>query len=111
MSGLLFRDAQPAATSSPNRADIVCFIGFVGRRLTSPIPSRLKTWLQDNGWRPRDVEITDDDPLLNVPVPLDSFEAFDRLFTWATRPPQLHAFAFSTWMGAAVRSFFRQGGA
>jgi len=111
MSGLLFRDAQPARTESPNRADVVCFIGFVGRRLTSPLPSRLKTWLHEQGWRVRGSVISDDDPLLNVPVPVDSFEAFDRLFTWETRPPQPHAFPFTTWLGAAVRSFFRQGGA
>jgi hypothetical protein len=111
MPGLLFRDSQPATTTAPHRADVVCFIGFVGRRSASPLPGRLKTWLQDQGWRPRGVAVADDDPLLDVPVPLDSFEAFDRLFTWETRPPQPHAFPFTTWLGAAVRSFFRQGGA
>lgn len=110
MSGLLFKDAQPAATSSPNRADVVCFIGFVGRRDT-PLSARLKSWLQDQGWRPRGTPVSDFDPLLNTPVPLESFEAFDRLFVWETRPPQAHAFPYTTWLGAAVRSFFRQGGA
>jgi len=111
MPGLLFRDPQPATTTAPNRADVVCFVGFVARRTTSPLPGRLKTWLQDHGWRPRDATIGDTDPLLDVPVPLDSFEAFDRLFAWEARPPQPHAFPFTTWLGAAVRSFFRQGGA
>ena len=111
MSGLLFRDAQPATTAAPNRADVVCFVGFVARRAGSPLPGRLKAWLQDHGWRPRGVVIDDSDPLLDVPVPLDSFEAFDRLFAWEARPPQPHAFPFTTWLGAAVRSFFRQGGA
>ncbi len=110
MSGLLFKDAQTAATSSPNRADVVCFIGFVGRRAT-PLPARLKSWLQDQGWRPRGTPVADYDPLFNTPVPLDSFEAFDHLFAWETRPPQPHAFPYTTWLGAAVRSFFRQGGA
>ncbi len=111
MSGLLFRDAQPATTAAPNRADVVGFVGFVARRNGSPLPGRLKTWLQEHGWRPRGVVIDDTDPLLDVPVPLDSFEAFDRLFAWEARPPQPHAFPFTTWLGAAVRSFFRQGGA
>lgn len=111
MPGLLFRDAQPASTISPHRADVVCFVGFVGRRGAVALPGRLKTWLQEQGWRPRDVDVADDDPLLDVPVPLDSFEAFDRLFAWEARPPQPHAFPFTTWLGAGVRSFFRQGGA
>jgi hypothetical protein len=111
MSGLLFKDAQPAATSSPNRADVVCFIGFVGRRTAAPLPARLKSWLQDQGWRERGTPVADNDPLLNTPVPLESFEAFDRLFAWESRPPLPHAFPYTTWLGAAVRSFFRQGGA
>ena len=110
MSGLLFKDAQPAATSSPNRADIVCFVGFVDRRAT-PLPARLKSWLQDHGWRPRGTPVADHDALLNTPVPLESFEAFDQLYDWEKRPPHPHDFPFTTWMGAAVRSFFRQGGA
>ena len=110
MSGLLFSEAQAAALSSPNRADIVCFVGFTGRRVT-PLPARVKSWLQEHGWRPLGTPVADDDPVLNVPVPLESFEAFDQLFAWETRPPQPHAFPFGTWLGAAVRSFFRQGGA
>ena len=96
MSGLLFRDAQPATTAAPNRADVVCFVGFVARRSASPLPGRLKAWLQEHGWRPRGVVIDDTDPLFDVPVPLDSFEAFDRLFAWESHPPQPHAFPFTT---------------
>ncbi len=111
MSALLFRDAQPARTTAPHRADVACFIGFVARRAATPLPGRLKSWLQEHGWRARGEPVADDDALLHVPVPLDSFEAFDRLFAWETRPPQPHAFPFTSWLGAAVRSFFRQGGA
>lgn len=110
MSGLLFQTARNAARSSPNRADLVCFIGFVGRRAT-PLGAELKTWLRDHGWRRDPAPIDDLDDLANVPVPVDSFEAFDRLFAWEARPPVPHAFPFGTWMGTAVRSFFRQGGA
>ena len=110
MSGLIFRDAQPANNVTPNRADVVCFIGFVGRR-ASAVPDAVKTWLQAQGWRPFGPPVDDADTLLDVPVPIESFEAFDQLYAWETRPPQPHAFPFTTWLGAAVRSFFRQGGA
>jgi hypothetical protein len=110
MSGLLFKNAPSAPVSSPNRADVVCFIGFVARS-TAPLPASVKAWLQNHGWRPHGTAVADDDALLNTPVPLDSFEAFDRLFAWENRPPSPHAFPFTTWLGAAVRSFFRQGGA
>lgn len=112
MSGLLFEDAQPAATSSANRADIVCFIGFVRRRTGTVLPASLKSWLQDQGWRPLGTPVDDFDQLVDVPVPVESFEAFDALFDWEQRPTaSKYAFPFCTWMGAAVRSFFRQGGA
>lgn len=110
MSGLLFKNAPSAPVSSPNRADIVCFVGFVGRS-AGPLSASVKSWLQDHGWREHGTPVADDDALLDTPVPLDSFEAFDRLFAWETRPPVPHAFPFATWLGAAVRSFFRQGGA
>lgn len=110
MSGLLFKTAPRTPVSSPNRADIVCFMGFVGRS-SAPVPAETKTWLHDYGWRERGTPIADTDALLHTPIPLESFEAFDRLFVWQTRPPAPHAFPFATWLGAAVRSFFRQGGA
>jgi uncharacterized protein len=54
--------------------------------------------------------------LLDVPVPIESWEAFDRLFAWDARPlsassatddPRQRA---ATYLGAAVQSFFAQGG-
>jgi uncharacterized protein len=110
MPSLSFQEAQPVAAVSPHRADIVCFIGFVSRRPGS-LPGSLKEWLQDNGWRPRGTAVSDDDPLLHTPVPVESFEVFDRLFAWEKRPAAAGGFAHPTWLGAAVRSFFRQGGA
>jgi uncharacterized protein len=110
MPSLSFQEAQPVAAVSPNRADIACFIGFVSRR-AGPLSGSLKEWLQDHGWRPRGTAVDDDDPLLHTPVPVGSFEAFDRLFAWAKRPAASGGFAHPTWLGAAVRSFFRQGGA
>jgi hypothetical protein len=110
MPSLSFQEAQPVAAVSPNRADIACFIGFVSRR-EGPLSASLKEWLHDHGWRPRGSAVADDDPLLHTPVPVESFEAFERLFAWETRPAALGGFAHPTWLGAAVRSFFRQGGA
>ncbi len=44
-------------------------------------------------------------------MPLESFAAFDHLFAWENRPPDARGHRHPTWLGAAVRSFFRQGGA
>ena len=110
MLGLLFKDASTATSASPNRADIVCFVGYVARR-PAAVPTVVKTWLQNQGWRPLGTVVDDQDALLHTPVPLDSFEAFDRLFAWDQRPAAANGFSHPTWLGAAVRSFFRQGGA
>ena len=50
------------------------------------------------------------DELLDVPVPIDSWEVFHRLFRWEERPIAGSEGAGSTYLGAAVRSFFAQGG-
>ncbi len=110
MPGLLFKEAPSVVAASPNRADIVCFVGYVARRPT-PVPAPARRWLQNQGWREQAVPVADLDPLLDTPVPLESFAAFDQLFAWETRPPDAMGFRHATWLGAAVRSFFRQGGA
>ena len=48
--------------------------------------------------------------LLDVPVPIDSWETFQRLFLWDDRPVQGRRGVAATHLGAAVRSFFAQGG-
>ena len=104
MSGLLFQDAPPVAAASPNRADIVCFVGYVARRATA-LPASAKRWLQEHGWRAAGTPVDDLDPVLDTPVPVESFAAFDRLFAWETRPASASAAAVRhpTWLGAAVR--------
>jgi hypothetical protein len=47
--------------------------------------------------------------LLDLPIPIDSWELFDRLFEWEKRPLN-SSLTGSTYLGAAVRSFFAQGG-
>lgn len=106
MNGVLFEEARPVAEVSPNRADIACFIGFVNRRATA-LPESVNTWLQENGWRPADAPVADADELLHTPLPLENFESFDLLFQWEDRGGA----GWTTWLGAAVRSFFAQGGA
>ncbi len=49
MSGLFFQNQSPIIRGAPNRADIACFVGFVGRRNTA-IPTEIERWLSDQGW-------------------------------------------------------------
>lgn len=116
MYGLEFQVSSGTTDAAPNRADVVCFIGFVARRrrpgdgaLTALTPEQ-KRWLADQGWRADAALIPDDDDLLHTPVPVESFEEFARLFAWETRDPATTSPTRVTWLGAAVRSFFVQGG-
>jgi hypothetical protein len=43
-------------------------------------------------------------------VPIDSWEVFDHLFAWERRPLNETGRLGTTYLGAAVRSFFAQGG-
>jgi hypothetical protein len=228
MSGLVFQKQAPVVASSPNRADIACFVGFVARRETA-IPAEIKLWLGARGWtdppygrgglapfRPDDIKdalgltlklkeegqqpvseyirtkmseaarqlvddfdplapaaepplaalvvelnlilgdpqlyneqrfsseklseevraIIDDNPqgedrlrlnrllleqsypheilsindLLDLPVPIDTWEVFDHLFAWEKRPLDAAGQVGTSYMGAAIRSYFAQGG-
>lgn len=144
MAGLRFETAGAVAASAPDRADIACFAGFVGRRRAArpgpggspytPLPGAVRGWLREAGWvrpsapaRPLPHARTDEEveALLDLPVPIDSWEVFDRLFAWDARPyPDVsrpdgtsaggdsipHERRGGTYLGAAVRSFFAQGG-
>lgn len=91
MNGLVFEANARAPVSAPERADVACFVGFV-RRSGAPIPPELQQWLLEQGWG---------NPLAldNVPVPIERWSDFARLFD-----------SEGTYLGAAVRSFFAQGG-
>lgn len=107
MNGLVFEERRPVVRSAPNRADIACFVGLVKRR-PGPVPSPVVQALAEQGWtsppyaRPIDA-------LRDVPVPIDAWQTFDRLFAWEQRPLDGRAVGAS-YLGAAVRSFFAQGG-
>lgn len=117
MKAVSFQVDPPVAPSAPNRTDIACFVGFVGTR-GRPLPAPISQWLAERGllkvasgtaWVADDTRVT---TLLDVPVPIDYWAMFDRLFAWDRRPvdertPPRWA---TTYLGAAVRSFFAQGG-
>ena len=110
---LVFDTAAAPVTQDVQRADVACFVGFVARRTTTALPDAITAQLQAAGWIAgvwaRDAD--EIDALLNVPVVVDSWDLFDQLFAWETRPlsPTTDAVCAS-YLGAAVRSFFGRGG-
>ena len=133
MPGLVFQESAPPIVSAPSRADIACFVGFVARKRDRQgqflsLPDNLARWLAENGWTAGPYALPAPEALLNVPVPIESWAAFDALFDWQSRPvrvpqptPTTHEDEFvvggsdapatvSTYFGAALRSFFAQGG-
>ena len=97
------------APSAPNRADVACFVGYVKRR-GGPLPSGVRAWLDDHGWLSPPYRRTSAAELLDVPAPIDSWESFVRLYDWETQRVDDPRVKFASYMGAAVRSFFAQGG-
>lgn len=110
---LILREAPRPAAGLSARADVALFVGLVARR-AAPIPAVLRAALAAAGWAgggpfarsPAAVEA-----LLDVPVPVDGFDAFEALFAWDERtvaagdPRRLPCP-----LGLAVRSFFAEGG-
>jgi hypothetical protein len=107
MNGLTFEVRTPVTTADPNRADVACFVGFAAPRGGRPVPDPLARWLREERWIAADRVRTDD--LAGLPVPVESWAAFDDLFAWDDRDPAVPG--SGTYLGAAVRSFFAQGGA
>lgn len=82
---LAFEIPAPPAAAAPLRTDVTAFIGHVAQRAGAP--------------------------LLHVPVTLDSWADFDRLFDWRSRPVTAGGAAVcASTLGAAVRSYFASGG-
>lgn len=115
MTGLVFEERSPIVVSAPNRADIACFVGFVHRR-ASRIPAEVYEWLRERGWRSPtpDFPTSIMDELLNVPIPIDAWDVFDLLFAWEqrvfTHDANGNVIRGGSYLGAAVRSYFAQGG-
>ena len=122
MTGLTFNVHAPALTVAPNRSDVACFVGAISRRLeptatsgtdgSSPptfVPAAIRRWLRSQGWMAAAAD--DRAALIQVPVPIESWDAFTSLFAWESRPIAFGATTtIPTYLGAAVRSFFAQGG-
>ncbi len=109
MNGIQFEEQAPVATVDPNRADIACFVGFVARRQGAGLPPFLREWMSEYGWTAAQLGRPgfDPDALDDIPIPIDSWELFNRLFRWDSRT---NGSGGITYLGAAVRSFFSQGG-
>jgi len=123
-TGIRFEQAAPLQTTAPNRADVACFIGFVprSRKFSERLPESLVRWLRTQGLidapgmpaeldadgrpTPRVIELE------QLPVPIDSWSTFLDLFEEPGRParPDTADPVGTTYLGAAVRSFFAQGG-
>ena len=117
MAGLRFTTEAPLIATDPNRSDVACFVGFVGR-LRSQVPSAILQWLKDRGWynspyaRPGAQPDADGHlSLIDVPVPIDSLAVFNQLFDPDKRLISANSVRTGgTYLGAAVRAFFVQGG-
>ncbi|SAK96356.1 Phage tail sheath protein [Caballeronia arationis] len=110
---LTLRDA-PAAAGVPTRADVALFTGLVARG-ANPLPDALRAALEAAGWAgagpfarpPQQV-----DALLDVPVAVESWSAFEALYAWNARPADAAGGATAPCaLGVAVKSFFEEGGA
>ncbi len=112
MSVLCFESAKRVVPSAPERADIALFVGFCQRRSLSgkvvPVPAAVARFLVEQGFSGRFDEKDPYDPLKDVPVLIERWEVFDRLFAW--EEGKAGQKAPGMYLGASVRSFFAQGG-
>ncbi len=104
----------PVTGFAPTRADIALFVGLVGRR-PGPLPADIDRLLQQSDFTgigpfARDPETVE--ALLDIPVPIESWDMFDALFAWDERPVESGSVEqIPCRLGLAVRSFFEEGGA
>ncbi|HVE82537.1 MAG TPA: phage tail sheath protein [Myxococcales bacterium] len=112
MQGLTFEVEERVAPSAPERADVACFVGYVRRRPDAPASPAIQRFLFEAGWTRAPLDRVDPedplDPLVDVPLPFESFDAFDRHFAWEQRSSVEEDGA--SYLGTSVRSFFAQGG-
>jgi len=112
LSALRFETQPPRVTASPNRADVACFVGYVQRR-PAALPAEVQAGLRAAGWLdgPWSPPAAQLETLWQVPVCIDSWDQFDALFAWNRRALRNGGRAMcSSYLGAAVRSFFANGG-
>ena len=87
MDRITFDVVQPVSPADPNRMDVACFIGFVPLRSSGRLPDTLHTWLTRNHWDARALpsETAPGYELLDVPVPVESWEGYQSLFAGERR--------------------------
>lgn len=111
---LHFEVAPPPRAAAVQRADVACFIGFVARRPGRAVPASVQAAWRAAGWLdgPYPRPPAELQSLENLPVVLDSWHLFDWLYAWDRRPLTETADGpvCTTYLGAAVRSFFARGG-
>ncbi len=112
--GVDIKVRPPVTGFAPTRADIALFVGLVGRR-PEPLPDEINRFLKQSdfaGTGPfaRTPEMAE--ALLDIPVPVESWDMFDAIFAWDERPvaPDSQE-QIPCRLGLAVRSFFEEGGA
>ena len=114
MKGLSFQSQKPVIPGSPNRMDIACFVGLIDLREDAPRED-IKQWLYEQSWLNSDQGFAatyhraSAGDLLDVPVPVESWERFSQLFAWDRREFSVDL-SGAAYLAAAVRSFFAQGG-
>lgn len=115
--GLTFETFSPTSRSEHLRADVALFVGFVGPRRERvddlAKEEHLRDWLRLYGFGKRAEGLEKEGKsiatLTHVPVPIDGWGTFDALFAWDRRPIRDDV-AATSYLGAAVRAFFAQGG-
>lgn len=112
LRGIDFSTAPPAR-QLPDRCDVACFIGYVARRREVPLPAQVLAQLREAGWVDGPWRRTPAGlaSLQQLPVVVDSWDMFDRLFAWERRRVRAgFPGECASYLGAAVRSYFAHGG-
>ena len=83
---LEFDTARVSVPAAPQRTDITCFVGYVRTR-NAPLPRqvtedlRAAGWI-DGPWRRSEAQVR---TLEQLPVAVESWDAFDQLFDWRSQ--------------------------
>ena len=123
MKGINFIVQKLVSDTVPSRVDVACFVGLVSTRKSDKVlkdEAGIKTWLEQRGYfqfkekknegDPDEYLFSDVEQLLDVPIPIEDWQTFDRLFAWDQRSINNSHEKCFTYLGVAVKSFFEQGG-
>jgi uncharacterized protein len=113
MFGVSFETTRAVERAHPARADIALFVGWTTRRSGAAVPRAVAEWLRARRHvADKRYQVADwvTQPLLDMPVPVDTWQVFDDLFDWHARPVDGSSELADDWLGLAVRDFFANGG-